>query len=161
METNTTQHVTKIAVPQARKSLMGKWKQVGAPPKEIIGLSKSRSRGKFTKEQIFERNGQTVSLLTIDKRIKALVKARELVKLADTVKSDKPGRPAYCYTFDLSKAPAKKTRKGKAKTNVNTNENPAPIEHTADVAPATPAETVAQPAETPAATQAVETTVQA
>lgn len=143
------------AVPAARKSLMGKWKQVGAPPKEIIGLTKSPSRAKFTKDQIFERNGRTVSLLTIDKRIKALVKARKLVKLADTVKSDKPGRPAYCYTFDLSKAPAKKTRK--AKTGRDGAVATQTGEHTADVNPA-PVETVAQPAATPAPTHVEETT---
>ena len=83
-ETETvTVAVNKTAVIIARKSLIGKWKKPGAPPKEVIGLSKNRKRGAFTKADIFDMNGQTICMLTITKRIKQLRKAGELVKMAE------------------------------------------------------------------------------
>lgn len=140
----------KATVIVARKSLMGKWKKTGAPPKEIIGLTKNPARGAFTKHDIFERNGRTISLLTIDKRIKQLAKARQLFKMADALKTDGPGRPSYRYTFDASKAPAKKVRTRKVKNEaVVAPETPAiDLNVTAPVLP----ETLPTPAvETPAA----------
>jgi hypothetical protein len=144
----------KAAVIVARKSLMGKWKKTGAPPKEIIGLTKNPARGAFTKHDIFERNGRTISLLTIDKRIKQLAKARTVFRMADALKTDGPGRPSYRYTFDASKAPAKKTRK--AKVNAETPAVVAPeapaIDLNTPAMPVTPAPVVEVPAaiETPA-----------
>jgi len=120
--TNTTAAVQAEVTPKAtkapivipaRKSMMGKWKKTGAPPKPIIGLTTNRTRGTFTKHDIFDRNGRTVSLLTIDKRIKSLLKAKELCRLAEALKTEGPGRPSFRYSFDLSKAAPKKTRKAK------------------------------------------------
>lgn len=146
----------------ARKSLMGKWKKVGAPPKPIIGLTVNKARGKFTKFDIFERNGRTVSLLTINNRLKTLIKAKELVKTAETMKIEGPGRPAYLYSFDLTLAAPKRTRKGRKTAQTETApvvaaETPAPVmaETPAPVVAEAPAPAVEAPApavvETPAA----------
>jgi len=128
----------------ARKSLMGKWNKVGAPPKPIIGLTVNRARGKFTKFDIFERNQRTVSLLTINNRLKSLIKAKELCKTAETMAADGPGRPAYLYSFDLSLAAPKRTRKAR-KTVAAEPTTPAVVETPAPAVVETPA-----PAETPA-----------
>ena len=127
----------------ARKSLMGKWKKVGAPPKPIIGLTVNRARGKFTKFDIFERNGRTVSLLTINNRLKTLIKAKELCKTAETMAVDGPGRPPYLYSFDLTLAAAKRTGRKNRKVAAE-----APV--VAAETPAAPAETLAPAIETPA-----------
>ena len=131
-----------VATIVARKSLMGKWKKTGAPPKEIIGLTKTPARGTFTKHDIFDRNGRTISLLTIDKRIKALMKAKKLCRLAEALKTDGPGRPSYRYSFDLSKAAPKRTRKPKVAAEA------APVAEMpavqADPAAGAPVETVPQ-----------------
>ncbi len=146
IEGEVTPKALKAATIVARKSLMGKWKKTGAPPKEIIGLTKTPARGTFTKHDIFDRNGRTVSLLTIDKRIKALIKAKKLCRLAEALKTDAPGRPSYRYSFDLSKAAPKKVRKAKAMTAVVLPEAPVTAETPvqADVAAGAPVETATQ-----------------
>lgn len=154
--TRKTRHDVTIT---ARKSLMGKWNKVGAPPKPIIGLTVNKARGKFTKFDIFERNGRTVSLLTINNRLKSLIKAKELCRTAETMKIEGPGRPAYLYSFDLTLAAPKRTRKGRkvaAETApVVAAETPAPavVETPAPVVAETPAVETPAPAavETPAA----------
>jgi hypothetical protein len=102
---------TKAVTILARKSLQGEWKKPGAPPKDVIGLTKNRKRGAFTKQNIYDLNGATVSMLTITKRIKDLRKAEQLVKMAEHAKHEGPGRPPELFNFDLSKEdPAKRGR---------------------------------------------------
>jgi hypothetical protein len=101
---------TKAVTILARKSLQGEWKKPGAPPKDVIGLTKNRKRGAFTKQNIYDLNGATVSMLTITKRIKDLRKAEQLVKMAEHAKHEGPGRPQEQFNFDLTKAAPKKTR---------------------------------------------------
>lgn len=98
-----------------RKVLQGKHKQPGAPRLEILGLHKNRRRGAFTKHDIFDANGQTISMLTITKRIGDLRKAGELVKMAKSIKHIGPGRPPEFFNFDKSQGEAKKSRSRKVK----------------------------------------------
>jgi predicted ArsR family transcriptional regulator len=53
---------------------------------------------------IFNMNGQTVSKLTIIKRIAKLRKARELVKMAKTAKTKGAGRPPELFSFEKKTA---------------------------------------------------------
>lgn len=99
----------------ARKVMKGKCNhKPGAPLKPIIGLTSHRPRGCFTKKHIFDLNGQTVSELCIDQRLKRLIKAKELFKMASAVKNDGPGRPPVRYTFDATKAEMKSKKTSKA-----------------------------------------------
>lgn len=117
---------TRIKAPTivARKVKKGKCgHKAGAPLKDIIGLSVNKRRGSFTKRDIFEANGQTISELCIDQRLKRLQKAKELVCLGQAAKVKGAGRPPLIYSFDLTKAAAKKGKKAKAVAA----ETPAPV----------------------------------
>ena len=132
----------------ARKVMKGKCgDKAGAPLKAIVGLSVNKRRGVFTKRDIFEQNGQTVSELCIDMRLKRLQKAKELVCLGSGAKVKGAGRPPLRYTFDLSKAPAKKGRKTTAEAIPTVAVETAAVVHAEPVA-ATPAPEVAAPAVT-------------
>ena len=126
---------TKTITVARRKVLQGKHKQIGAPRLDVIGLTKNRKRGAFTKQDIFDLNGQTISPLTITHRIADLCKANELVLMTEKAKHTGPGRPKEQFNFDLTKAAPKKSRKGKGKGKTET-------------APVVPTEP--QPAEAPA-----------
>ena len=111
-ETPVTAIKAKAPTIVARKVQKGKCgHKAGAPLKPIIGLSSNKRRGAFTKRDIFEMNGQTISELCIDQRLKRLQKAKELVCLGSGAKVNGAGRPPLRYTFDMSKAQAKKGRK--------------------------------------------------
>ena len=123
VETNTETAVkaNKKAVIPARKVKAGKCgHSVGAPLKEIIGLSNNRRRGLFSKKDIFESNGQTISSLCITQRIARMIKAKELFKAVEKAKSTGSGRPAELFTFDATKAEAKSKKGGKGKKVVQT-----------------------------------------
>lgn len=114
-ETPATATRIKAPVIAARKVQKGKCgHKAGAPLKTIIGLSNNRRKSAFTKRDIFDLNGQTISELCIDQRLKRLIKAKELVCLGQSAKVKGAGRPPLVYSFDLSKAPAKKGKKAKA-----------------------------------------------
>ena|ERR1035437_715114 len=131
----------------ARKSLAGKWQKPGAPPKTVLGLTVNRKRGAFTKADIYAFNGETISMLTITKRIKALKKAGELVKMAEKAKHEGPGKPQDLYNFDLSKGVPKKQRKTRKDKGTSVPDLPVVIPEPA--APVAPAPVVEAPAPAP------------
>ena len=67
-------------------------------PKPIIGLTVNRHRGDFTIADIFTANGQTVSMLTIMKRIRELRKAGELKKVGMTTAQDVRSEGIYSFS---------------------------------------------------------------
>ncbi len=81
-------------------------------------------------------------------RIKRLIKAKELVNLGSGAKVNGAGRPPLRYTFDLSKAVAKKSRKANAEAIPTVAIETAVVVHAEPVAE-TPAPEVV-PAETTA-----------
>lgn len=152
-ETTTTAPAKRKATKKAtaaviarRKVLAGKHKQTGAPKLDVIGLTKNPRRGAFTLMDIFQANGETISLLTIKKRKNDLIKAGKLVLDAEAAKRQHEGhgRPPQYFNFDLSKGEAKKPRTRKAKTTGEApvvaaepqNEAPAPAVEPAPVAEA-------------------------
>ncbi len=106
------------AVIVRRKVLAGKHKVTGAPKLEVIGLTKNPRRGSFTLRDIFQANGETISLLTIKKRKQELIDAGKLVLDIEAAKRQHEGhgRPPEYFNFDLSKGEVKKPRARKAKT---------------------------------------------
>lgn len=112
---------TRKAIPTiARRRVMtGQHKKTGAPKLEIIGLHVKKVRGPFTRQMIFDLNGQTISIMTISKRINEMKEAGQLVKMSKPIVNTTMGKPANRYNFDLSqgevtKPKAKKVRKVKA-----------------------------------------------
>ena len=102
-----------------RKVLTGKHKMTGAPKLPVIGLTQNPRRGAFTLQDIFQANGETISLLTIKKRKNDLLEAGKLVKMArDFKQHEGSGRPPEYFNFDLTKGVVKtkkvRTRKVKA-----------------------------------------------
>lgn len=167
MDTNNTTGTATVAVETtptakakatvivARKVMKGKCgHKAGAPLKQIAGLTHSKHRGAFTKKDIFNQNGQTVSELCIDMRLKRLQKAKELVCLGSGAKVRGAGRPPLRYTFDLSKVPVKKGRKTTAEAIPTVAVETAAVVHAEPVAE-TPAPFVAVPGTTMAPETAV------
>jgi hypothetical protein len=147
VETTETKPVAKKAAPViiARKVKKGKCGKAGAPLKDIIGLSTRRPKGFFTKKEIFDLNGQTISELCIDQRLSRLMKAKELFRAVASVKHEGAGRPPFRYTFDASKLEAKPKRTRKVQAIPTETVDTAPVVHAEPVQVETPA-----PAETTA-----------
>jgi len=140
----------------ARQSLRGEWGKVGAPPKDIIGLTVKKSRTNFTIKSIYALNAGTISELTIRNRIKALIEAKQLAKLAGGLKGEAAGAPAKQYSFDMKKAdkPAKQPKT--TKTGKTTRKTRTPKVAPVEVQPEAPA-----PApETPAVVEPTQQTIE-
>lgn len=141
--TETNPQAKKATVILARKVKKGKCGKAGAPLKDILGLTSRRPKGFFTKKQIFELNGQTVSELCIDQRLKRLMAAKELFKTVSAVKHDGAGRPPLRFTFDANKVEAKPKRTRKVEAIPTEAVATEPVVHAEQATEAAPAEMTA------------------
>lgn len=122
-----------VATVARRKVQTGKKGSHGAPKLELIGLHVKRAKGPFTKKDIFDLNAQSVSLITITKRIKELIADGKCVKMGRSlVNTSLTGKRPDRYSFDLSDAayvkPKKvRTQKAVAAEPVVAEVNPGPI----------------------------------
>lgn len=115
-KTKATRKNSALPTVARRKVLAGKHKTTGAPKLEVIGLTKNLRRGAFTLMDIFNANGQTISLLTIKKRKNELFEEGKLGKMArDFKQHEGSGRPPEYFNFDLAKSEAKKVKTRKVK----------------------------------------------
>ena len=123
----------KAVTVKRRKVLAGQHKRPGAPKLEIIGLHTKRVKDDFTKKDIFELNGETISLLTIAKRIDDLFVEQKLARIPKQFNWTGHGRPPLKWTFDLTagvvyQPPKSKAKKSKVVTAVADNEPAQPAE---------------------------------
>lgn len=128
-----------------RKVMTGQHKKTGAPKLEIIGLHAKRLHGPFTRKDLFDLNGQTISMLTIKKRVEELKQAGKLVQMAKSlVNGSHHGRPAVRFNFDLTqgeviKPKVKRTRKVRSDAGTHVPDveiAPAAVEPAAPIVPA-------------------------
>lgn len=103
---------------ERRRVLAGEHKKQGAPKLQVVGLHVHRFKGPFTRSDVFDRNGQTISMLTIKKRIDELIAAGQLVKMARSLVNldGHCGRRPERFNFDTTQGEVKKKRARKAKT---------------------------------------------
>lgn len=140
----------------ARKSLKGKWGNVGAPPKNV-----RYPRTQFTVETAVKFNESDPCELTIRKRIKDDLKAGKLVKVGERPQpKGGVGRPSAVYALKevaaklktkTPKTSAPKAVKVKASKSAPASVPVTTVTATPAASPATPEPTV-NPAATPVVT---------